>query len=138
MTDQPRLFADYAALPTARDRALRRANAERHQLELLTPELAEPRPATACPVCAGVHIATDCPHGTAPELPSRSTHPGRWIRMDLLEHTDEFWHTNPEGERGPDHHVWIAYRGLTHATTTHDPAQVRAMFRGLGWPTTGD
>ena len=89
MTDQPRLFADYAALPTARDRALRRTNAERHQTTMF--DTIEPD-ADACPVCTGPHPEADCDHGTAPTLPDT---------------------------RNPS-----------------NPAQVRAMFRSLGWAVT--
>ena len=70
---QPRLFADYAALPTARDRALLRENNARHQLDMFENPKPEPRPDTDCAVCGGKHIVTDCPHGTAPTLNTNPT-----------------------------------------------------------------
>jgi hypothetical protein len=63
---QPRLFADYAANPTRREREIDKLRAMRNQPTIfdLEPDT-EPE---ACPVCAGPHDETDCPHGTAPSL----------------------------------------------------------------------
>ena len=95
----PRLFPDYAALPTAHDRALMRTNNERHQLDMFDthPMMTadgmfdtEPEP---CPVCAGDHPEADCDYGSAPTLPDtndarRDEHAARLERREADRLTD--------------------------------------------------
>lgn len=61
-----RLFPDFAAVPTARERAAARWANTSAQLSLSIDDvaLADDR----CPVCSGEHAEHDCPHGTAPTL----------------------------------------------------------------------
>lgn len=62
----PRLFPDYAAAPTPRERAAARAEAERCQGSLFSvPD--DRLPVHACPVCAGDH-AGPCAGGEAVTL----------------------------------------------------------------------
>lgn len=65
-SNQPRLFADYAANPTRREREIDKLRAMRNAPTMF--DLDTPKPAAPCPVCAGAHIVTDCPHGTAPTM----------------------------------------------------------------------
>lgn len=68
MSNQPRLFADYAANPTRREREIDKLRAMRNQPTIFDLEPDTPKP---CPVCAGDHPEADCTHGTAPTLPVR-------------------------------------------------------------------
>lgn len=73
---QPRLLADFAAVPTARERAAARWTNAAAQLSLSIDDGAladEP----SCPVCAGSHREDECRHGTAPTLGLVSFEVGR-------------------------------------------------------------
>ena len=65
--NQPRLFADYAANPTRREREIDKLRAMRNQPTIFDLEAPAPKP-DACPVCTGDHAEADCTHGTAPTL----------------------------------------------------------------------
>ena len=71
MTQQPRLLADYAAVPTARERRAARTHNRAAQLGMFEQFCADLTDAarTPCPVCASTeHAEQQCPHGTAPTL----------------------------------------------------------------------
>ena len=72
MSQQPRLFADYAANPTRREREIDKLRAMRNAPTIFDLEVPAPKPAESCPVCAGDH-AEPCPHGTAPTLNTNPT-----------------------------------------------------------------
>jgi hypothetical protein len=64
---QPRLLADYAAVPTPRERRHARTENRAAQLELVPIE--HEHQADPCAVCASTEHTTErCPHGTAPAL----------------------------------------------------------------------
>lgn len=68
MSLQPRLFADYAATPTARERSAIRAHWDSLAPTLFEQEAAG-RIGPGCPVCGSTeHRGDACPHGTAPDL----------------------------------------------------------------------
>jgi hypothetical protein len=117
--------------PTPNERAVARRNNQRHQLEMFAepePERVAPRSilrddldewnaARGCPVCTGPHNEAECPHGTAPTLPDH----GSWCLCVHCNHPDVLAHHQAPVTRNPS-----------------NPAQVRAMFRSLGWPTQKD
>jgi len=76
--NQPRLLADYAAVPTKRERNAARRENRAAQGDLFARfaddivALADDVHAERCPVCAGEHAEAQCPHGTAPALPLTS------------------------------------------------------------------
>jgi hypothetical protein len=84
MTMQPRLLPDFAAAPTRRERAAARAEHRAAQLDLFAAP--EPEPAPVCPVCAGPHPETECPHGSAPalDLPEPEPEPEPTIRPGAI------------------------------------------------------
>jgi hypothetical protein len=64
-TLQPRLLPDFAAAPTAAERAgTRRYWTNQQGAMFTTADAAAP----TCAVCAGTHNTGDCHHGTAPPL----------------------------------------------------------------------
>jgi hypothetical protein len=80
--NQPRMFADFAAVPTRRERAGARGYWRAAQGDMFAAPVADLVPvADGCPVCASIeHDADACPHGTAPalftteETPTMTTH----------------------------------------------------------------
>jgi hypothetical protein len=70
--NQPRMFADFAAVPTRRERAGARGYWRAAQTDLFAEPIEHEHqadePAPSCPVCAGAHPVEECPHGTAPAL----------------------------------------------------------------------
>jgi hypothetical protein len=64
----PRLFPDYAAVPTRLERARARAENQRGQGSLFDGGDRDDEPAAACPVCDGEHTEAECRHGTAPAM----------------------------------------------------------------------
>lgn len=67
---QPRLFPDYAAAPTPRERAAARAEnrAAQHSLFGIAAPANIIAAAPICHVCAGTHHTDDCTTGTAAAL----------------------------------------------------------------------
>jgi hypothetical protein len=71
--NQPRMFADYAAVPTRRERTGARRYWQAAQADMFAESIEHEHqadePAPPCPVCASTeHDADACPHGTAPAL----------------------------------------------------------------------
>lgn len=92
MTLQPRLLADFAAAPTARERAATRAHWRASSPSLFDLEHTD---ATPCAVCSSLeHDSDHCPHGTALTL-----------ELDDAEHQDD---QLEEARRhaGPDAAAW--------------------------------
>lgn len=91
---QPRLLADYAAVPTPRERRLARVGNRSAQGDLFAIEpvaLAddpEPTAPLTCPVCAGQHPESRCPHGIAPTLETTTMHISTSAQCDENRLTD--------------------------------------------------
>ena len=69
MSLQPRLFADYAATPTRRERSAIRAHWKNLSPSLFELDNQRLELLADCPVCGSLqHRADECPHGTAPTL----------------------------------------------------------------------
>lgn len=131
---QPRLLADFAAVPTPRERRHARATNRAAQGDLFAEPIEHEHQAEACPVCASTeHAEHECPHGTAPTLPLTREHKGsRAIPARTLYRCDDA--TCPT--RGTDVDRRDGGHYHDHDNSPERVAERRAMFINLGWSTT--
>lgn len=95
---QPRLLADYAAVPTKRERNAARKENRAAQGDLFAigddHQADDPIAPLTCAVCAGQHATTRCPHGTAPSLPLNLNNPEQ-VAARRAMFTNLGWSTTP-------------------------------------------